>query len=410
MSVLESVHRHFVRCPSSRDLAFLVVIDEARHLCDVSRESSDFDANRNVESFYTESRGAGIGRATFSQEPSSLPSFVTGNSRYVASFRLEGDELTNSAMALSLTDSQRESFHSLPITGSCVFRHPLLERAFRVDVRSDSGLLPGVSPLDVRRHMRPFVDDLHESIKKLNDSVVSVRGESDDVDVPDDAPIVDGLSSDEWQVLQELKKDCFLYFSLLNQQVPGVSDLGKVVSSLSKKGFLVPKKLSGKTRDRTYFPLTEKAHAVLKVPVKDRVQPPFFEHTLFCRHVLGWLRGRGEDAALEYSLKGVPGRIDVYSRTTNTAFEVQLSDKNAVANAEKCLEVFGCKKLFFVCRNNAHARRFKTKVLVWRRALTSRRRGAALSSLSVSKNFFDDEEEPCFMTLLTRTWLTRSTK
>ena len=348
MGILDDVHRKLIREPPGVDLRYLVFIDEARYLFDVTKERQQFDSNRNVESWFTQSRSARIGKFILSQEPGSLPEFVTGNAPFRGVFPLFGEELTSAGRALNLSEEKRDHILKLNPFGQCVFRHPSYPSAFLVEVRSESGIIPGISPGDIRELMKPFVSHLQSVFKKIDDesSNASEDGKKRDAHRGE-------LSPDEARFVSILGKNPFLRKTDLDVSFGGAQNTSKIVASLKSKGYIMPMMCAGKTRKAMHYPLTYKAYDALRFGKNKRIDPSRFEHSLFCFRVLSYLVSGNENASLEYSRSGVSGRIDVYSQSTNTAYEVQFSSKNLVSNAEKCLDDFGCSRLVFVGRTKS---------------------------------------------------------
>ncbi|CAB1064001.1 hypothetical protein D1BOALGB6SA_8790 [Olavius sp. associated proteobacterium Delta 1] len=213
------------------------------------------------------------------------------------------------------------------------------------------GLDKSVSPEFIHRLMRPFVKQMHEEVDERNRK-----------SMPKPKIEEERLSYQETFVLRVLAEAPFLTFSALRERTQYFEDMDIIVRNLANLGLLLPSKGITKTRPAMYFPLTEKAYDSLETPKSRCISPERFHHTMWCWWLKKALDRQGNRAIREFGKKGVKGRIDVYCKDTDTAYEVTRSFKNLVGNVIKCLRGFRVKKVVVVCESQKVCKRAKALV------------------------------------------------
>lgn len=214
------------------------------------------------------------------------------------------------------------------------------------------GLDKSVSADQVWGLMRPFVGRLHEQVDELNRRVMPAPRR----------PRRGAVSAQELNVLKTLADSPFLHFSALRERTELFDTLDEIMQRLAGMKLLFPSKGVTKTRPATYYPLTDKAYDLLKVPSSGRIQPQFFHHTMWCHWVRKSLEKEGRAVVSEFGKRDVPGRIDVYCQDTDAAYEISRNFKNVAENALKCLEGFNAKKLVVVCESIKASKRAKAEL------------------------------------------------
>jgi hypothetical protein len=341
-SIFDDVRRYLMKYPPGPgvDLRWLVIVDESRNLFRSDKSYQDIGGGLGVKDWDTKRRAYKIGRAAASQETQSFPEYAASNSPIQFFFPQTGEGAVQGSKNINLSDDQFDGAFRLQRPGSAVVRDPRIDRPFVCAIRKDSGVLLGLSSADVKAHNKLSVDSLHAAFDKVNAEGVEVKGRGD----------FSGLSVDERKVLEVLARKPFLKKTDLKEVVELPSRrVDTVLDQLRISGFIAHAEFVVKGPPSNYYPLLTKAHDYLELPKGARVDPKFFQHSLFMYLVACWVRSRGGSAVPEYTRSGVKGRIDVFSEEDNTAYEVQLSDTHLFRNVKKCFEGFGVSRVVIVC-------------------------------------------------------------
>ncbi|VBB44918.1 hypothetical protein TRIP_B350089 [uncultured Desulfatiglans sp.] len=199
---------------------------------------------------------------------------------------------------------------------------------------------------DIYRRMRGFVAELHELVDGRN--VIHLGPPSVDESGESLVPESIIVSDDELAVLECLAKMPYQVLTTIKKNFKKM-DHDQVLQGLLEKGLVLREKVAVKGNAGNFFPLTEKAQDFLKVSEKKRVSPAFYVHSLWRFWVYRSLLKNGLEGICEYTAEGINGRIDVYCKSTKTAYEVTRSFKNLCGNALKCFNFFKASELVIVC-------------------------------------------------------------
>lgn len=135
MSLFYDIQRYYSKAPSADgSTRTLLVVDEARWLFDVKRDTTPHISNEIVEKWFTTCRESGFGRIILTQEPQSVSSFVTSNCAIRICFPVYDEGLERAQKVLNLSDEQRDFLGGMGRPGKCVMRHPAIDRPFPVEV------------------------------------------------------------------------------------------------------------------------------------------------------------------------------------------------------------------------------------------------------------------------------------
>ena len=183
------------------------------------------------------------------------------------------------------------------------------------------------------------------------------------------------MHQDTWFMLKSLQRDAYLFKTQLFKKI-GVSKKKFDASTNWLQKNEIIKSVSCKTSKKTwadFFPLTEKAHELMRTPkLQRKPHPDRFRHTYYEIILQQSLEKQGYRPIKEYALKNSPEkltittggreieiypRIDVYAEQEGlkTAYEVTLTltTDAIMPNVIKCLKFFRVDRLYIVCENKA---------------------------------------------------------
>jgi Cdc6-like AAA superfamily ATPase len=350
LNIFYDIQRYLQSDPHSiPDMRILVIIDEARWLFDISRDKMDIPSNKVLESWFTSCRESGFGRIIITQEPGSVSKFVTSNCGFRWSFPVFGKESMEAVGNLNnLTAKQARYIMKLPRFGSGIFSYPGFDRPFIIQVSEGLDLNKSVAPEEAEKTSRPFIEKQHALIEAQQPVKTKTYTEED----LEEIRII--IHSDTWNILEILQNERFLHHTaLLGKAGVGQNKFKFSIDWLEKQGFLLSLSCkSSKTKDAIFYPLTEKAHDLLKTEKSRRKpSPERFKHTYYCEIVKHWHEAEGLKAIREYSIGDDFIDVFIEQNGVKTAFEITLSFSNLEHNIMKCFVRMGIDHLFIVCEN-----------------------------------------------------------
>ena len=382
-SLLNDLKEYYLSLARPTALRTLVVIDECRRLFpnDPMGDSSGHNPNQAMVSFVTTRRSSGIGLIAITQEPNSVPTYLTSNSEFKLAMRIGGKARKDVKDLLNLEDEQIKFFDKLPKYGGGIMRHLRFDRAFKVQIPGDLD----DSPIDekaIKVMMEDYVFNLkskysyepviEKKVEKVDDSgflmidPTDIKGSSKRAKVVYESTlIIEELSKNPYQSYTDLRAKMGFNPTPYREAI----DLLLSQGLAEKVGCVGPN-----VKPTNYIVLSN------KVPGRNLKNPFLFRHTLYQKRIEGFLLANGYDnVQMEYHdaktdgepaktiiIKNKDGiervmlkRIDVYGTKDGEshAFEVTLSFPNLFDNIHKCLDLFKVDRLHLVTQNSSKKER-----------------------------------------------------
>jgi len=146
-------------------LKTLIGIDECRSVFPVKNNQIDFESDRFLEQFISTARSSGMGRITITQEPQSVPSWLSNNSAFFMTFPIAGEAVDHLKKLQNLSDAQIDFINRLPPSGTCIFRDRRFDRPYLLEIPGDLEI-EAVTEGEVEEIMAPFIKRLEAQLPK----------------------------------------------------------------------------------------------------------------------------------------------------------------------------------------------------------------------------------------------------
>ena len=376
-TLLNDLKDYYTSLSEPTDLRTLVVIDECRSLFpkDPLGSSEGHNSNQAMENFVTTRRSSGIGLIAITQEPRSVPTYLTSNSNFLLAMKIGGIARKDVKDLMNLNDEQTAFFDKLPKFGVGIMRHPDFERPFWVKIPGDVDDSP-ISENAIKKFMEEYVDSLHLKYS-YEPTVPKVVEEVDDAGFlmidPSDIKGSGRKARVVYQstlIIEELSRDPFIAYTDLRTKIGlDPNPYRDAVDLLLSQGLAEKVKCIGASKKPSnYLVLTK------NVPGRSLKNPLFFRHILYQKRIEGYLVSNGySDVEVEYYAEKSDGkqpksiimkdkdgisrvmlkRIDVFGIKDGKkhAFEVSLTFSNLLDNIHKCLGMFKVDRLHLVTQN-----------------------------------------------------------
>jgi len=349
--ILISLQRYYERFPVRPErLRTLVIIDECRSVFPRVSDNNDFDADEFLEKFVTTRRSSGIGLITLTQEPQSVSVWLAGNSAFFLTFPIAGRALEDIKVYQNLSDEQISFIPKLPPYGTGILRDRRFDRPYLVTIPGGFEI-ESIPKEEVDDFMWEDIKGLHESLSKPSKRDL----EKEKIQIRKDGKWLKTMS-DGIRILETLINDPFMHKTALRDRLDLGTRIDPAIDWLKGNGFISENKFKHSNQGKTYakyLPLTEKGQDTVQIPVSKRIAQERFEHTLFIKHVAGWIEGQGYEPIKEYSVRGIEKRIDVFAVQDGlrTAYEISLTinSRDVLKNVYKCFRTYNVDKLYIVC-------------------------------------------------------------
>ena len=162
--ILVTLQRYYEKHPLPKaKLRTLIVIDECRRIFPVQNGFMDHNPHVLMERFMTTRRGMGI-FIYLTQEPQSIPVWITDNSAYFVIFPTSGISRKRGQEILNLNDAQTEFLDALPKQGTAVMRYRGFPRKFILQLPGDINVTP-ITKEETDEIMKPYIEQLHAGLK-----------------------------------------------------------------------------------------------------------------------------------------------------------------------------------------------------------------------------------------------------
>ena len=257
---------------------------------------------------------------------------------------------------LNLTKEQLDYIDELPPYGTAIFRDRRFPRRYLITVPNVLQI-ETITEAEKQRITQPFIQELQE---RYQTEYVPEAVEYKDYTEEDLEIIWTSMFDHTREKLMILREDPFTPQTVLHRKVKGGQNkFGKSIEFLLTNGFIVRIKLiTSKTKGSTFYPLTKKAHDILKTPEHLRRPTELsFAHEYYKFLIGGKLTSKGYEVKIEYK------DIDLFAVIDGkkTAFEITRSFKNLITNMEKCF-MLDMDELYIVCEDEDKAKKAKNRI------------------------------------------------
>lgn len=334
--------------------------DEGYNFFDADMDKGDYASNKTIKTLFRMAREFGLCFIVSAQQITSVSRYIRENTGTIICFRTQDQSLLEIQKNMGLSDAQTEYIYKLAPRFEGIIRLPNFERPLQFWMEVDLFPKKDVTIEEIDARAKLMIEKLQEEIQEMEEEEPIKPYTEEDLE-----QIRKIIYSDTWQLLEILQKKPFMYRTeLLKAAGVNQTKFTKSMDWLKKESFIEEMLCKVSTKDATFYPLTEKAHDLLKTPIEKRKpHPKRFKHTYYCERVKFLLEQQGIKAIREYG--SGDDRIDVYAEHEGkkTAYEITLSLRNLEHNILKCFVKFNVDELCIVCESLAEAKNVKERIL-----------------------------------------------
>ncbi|MBN1156546.1 ATP-binding protein [Candidatus Woesearchaeota archaeon] len=324
--ILRFIHLYRLNQGETDELRHVLFLEEIHNL--TQKMKYEKDRIDSLENVYREIRSFGQGLVSITQHPSTLPTYVLGNSRTLIFLALQHEADVEAARRAMFLPREEEQYFNMLKTGFGIVKimgriNPCHVRFFYVPVKKGD-ITDEWLKTNMWGYSKPIIDGKTSINRGYSQGDKKEDGFKEYPPILGDKFLTDIFHNPLSSVTQRYKR-IGIYFQAGNQ----------CKDQLIEKGFIVSKKIITGTGWITLFELTQKGKAVLRdLGYKTRNDKESIIHKFWKHRIAEYYKNKNFEVLVEEHINGKPDII-VLNRGRKTAIEIETGNSDAISNIEK---------------------------------------------------------------------------